>query len=55
MRVCCPECRLFYDDTYRLTFCPHDEFAMQTRVYAEGREPVVATTVEELREALRGE
>lgn len=52
----CNECRLAYDDTYRLTYCPHDAFAMRTVVgktvdgkYVEK----ICTTIEEVEEFLK--
>jgi hypothetical protein len=50
----CSVCSLEYDDEYRWTFCPHDEFEMNTTVVAGGR-TVVVHSIEELHEALKGE
>lgn len=53
MRRTCPDCNLSYDDVYRLTFCPHDEFMMRTTVVGgNGKVKGIATSVEELRDLL---
>lgn len=26
MIVCCVDCKMFFDDEFRFTFCPHDAF-----------------------------
>lgn len=53
-RVTCEKCGLSYDDVYRLTYCPHAEFAMRTMAY-RGGESKLCTTVEELNEFLAGD
>jgi len=46
----CDDCGIGYDDTYRLTFCPHDRFQMNTMaVRGDGAEKL-CHTVEELRD-----
>ena len=52
MVVQCEDCHLEYDDTYRLTYCPHAEFEMRTVVSKNGLTKV-CTTLEELEEFLR--
>jgi hypothetical protein len=50
--VTCPDCRLRYDDTYRFTFCPHEEFEMRSLAgrYVEGRYmELLCRSVEQLR------
>ena len=47
MEVICPTCGIEYDDTYRLTVCPHETFEMRTAVVVKGEERV-ATSVEQL-------
>ena len=53
MIVVCSACWKQYDDTYRLTFCPHDHFQMQTVVYRGGKRVGVAHTIEELRRLMQ--
>jgi hypothetical protein len=48
MRVICGDCNLDYDDTYRLTICPHESFPMATSVYRGGELVGVATSVDQL-------
>lgn len=49
--VTCADCNLTYDDTYRLTFCPHEQFRMKTHVFHSRYGFLgVATSVEQLRE-----
>ena len=50
--VTCDKCGARYDDTYRLTYCPHGRFDMATSVYRGGEFKGVATSVEELRQML---
>lgn len=52
MDVTCATCGLHYDDTYRLTFCPHDSFPMRAVVSSRGRTRV-CTTVEQVKAFLR--
>lgn len=51
MNVTCPDCHQRYDDVYRLTYCPHDEFPMRTVVGGVGPDgayrQAMAHTVEE--------
>lgn len=54
MKVRCNSCGLDYDDVYRLTFCPHDEFQMRTLVVRPGKADRIVTSVEELRAAFAG-
>lgn len=50
--VTCERCSRTYDDTYRLTYCPHDKFEMHTlAVRGDGQEKL-CTSVEELHEFL---
>jgi hypothetical protein len=51
----CPKCQLEYDDTYRWTFCPHEQFEMRTRVFHDGKDKGIATSLEELHEMTDGE
>ena len=46
--VTCDKCGARYDDTYRLTYCPHQRFDMTTSVYRDGKFVGVATSLEEL-------
>lgn len=50
MKVRCARCGQEFDDTYRWTFCPHDDFDMRTLVVRPGFPDVVVTTLEELNE-----
>lgn len=52
MQTRCPECGLMYDDTYRLTFCPHARFDMNCTVASGGRLIGVAHSVDELNRML---
>jgi hypothetical protein len=52
MTVICEACGTTYDDTYRLTFCPHEAFEMRA-VASRGDQVKVCTTVEELLEFMR--
>lgn len=52
MIVSCEKCGLRYDDTYRLTYCPHEKFEMNTTVSSGGRVIGVAHSVEELNRML---
>ena len=52
MKRICEVCRVFYDDTYRWTYCPHDSFEMNTFVRRSDGEERVVHTVEELQEFL---
>jgi hypothetical protein len=48
MIVTCSSCHVEYDDVYRLTYCPHEPFAMRT-VAVNGRgETKVCTSLDEL-------
>ena len=49
----CDECGLHYDDTYRWTYCPHEEFEMHTTVHRQGKPDVIAHTVEELHRLMK--
>lgn len=55
MIVTCNECGKSYDDVYRLTYCPHTYFEMNTVVCSNGKDLGVAHSVEELREMLNNE
>jgi hypothetical protein len=46
--VTCAECKKVYDDTYRLTYCPHVRFEMNTTVGNANGIVGVAHSVEEL-------
>ena len=48
MRVFCDECDLHYDDTYRLTYCPHDGFNMVTLAVRGVGQTKVCRSIEEL-------
>jgi hypothetical protein len=52
MTATCEKCGKRYDDTYRLTYCPHDRFEMNTTVGVGGRVIGVAHSVEELNRML---
>lgn len=52
MITLCETCGLEYDDTYRLTFCPHEPFEMRA-IAGRGDQVKVCTTVEELMEFMR--
>jgi hypothetical protein len=43
--VQCLDCLLVYDDTYRLTLCPHDGFDMVTTVVRGDGQSKVCTSV----------
>jgi len=47
-KVTCPECGLEFDDTYRLTICPHDRFDMRTVAVNGAGEERICTTLGEL-------
>ena len=49
MIVTCPKCRWSYDDTYRLTYCPHRRFEMRTHATNSKGEVKICTSVEELK------
>ncbi len=50
MKVTCGRCGKDYDDTYRLTYCPHAWFEMWTTVVGgDGKVRGVAHTLEQLR------
>ncbi len=48
----CEQCGSRYDDEFRLTYCPHAQFNMQTVVGGPGGIVGVATTIEELNRML---
>jgi hypothetical protein len=50
MLVTCEKCKLEFDDTYNLTFCPHEPFVMQTAVRGADGKTRFAHTVEELKQ-----
>lgn len=52
MVVKCEVCGARYDDTYRLTYCPHERFEMHCTVGSGEKILGVATTVEELYQLL---
>lgn len=52
MIVTCDKCSLTYDDLYRWTICPHEEFEMNTLAMKSTGESKVCTTIEELNEFL---
>lgn len=51
MKITCPDCRREFDDVYRLTYCPHDEFPTRTVIGGVGPDgqyrQAMAHTVEE--------
>lgn len=47
MIVRCDVCLRSYDDTYRLTYCPHITFPMRTVILKDGIE-VIATDLDQL-------
>jgi hypothetical protein len=51
-RVTCEKCNLSYDDTYRLTICPHIEFKMNCLVMRGDGETKTCTGIEEMDEFL---
>ncbi len=53
MIVTCDDCKLEYDDVYRLTYCPHERFDMHTTVANSKGVVGVARTVEELRRMMK--
>ena len=53
MTATCASCWKQYDDTYRLTICPHERFEMRTVVIGPEGIRGVATTVEALRRLMR--
>lgn len=56
MKVTCEKCDKEYDDTYRLTYCPHEWFEMHTKVHGgDGRLLGIARDVDELRELMNKE
>jgi hypothetical protein len=52
MVVTCKDCGKSYDDTYRLTYCPHYRFEMCCTVGSGDKILGVATSVEELHQLL---
>jgi len=52
MLVKCATCGKSYDDTYRLTYCPHEFFEMNTMVVKDGQIVGVAHSIEELDQML---
>jgi hypothetical protein len=52
MVVTCSQCGKSYDDVYRLTYCPHEKFEMNTVVWSGDRIIGVAHSVEELNRML---
>jgi hypothetical protein len=52
MMVTCEKCGKRYDDTYRLTYCPHNPFEMNTVVGKRNRIIGVAHSIEELNRML---
>lgn len=53
MITTCHKCHQEYDDVYRSTQCPHEEFAMHCGVFVDGKSGC-AHTVEELEAAAKG-
>jgi len=53
MVVTCGDCWKRYDDTYRLTLCPHERFEMRTTVIGPEGIRGVARSVEELQRLMR--
>ena len=53
MIVTCSTCGLKYDDTYRLTYCPHEHFNMHCVVCNSRGVVGVATSLEELDRSMR--
>ena len=51
--VTCQDCGTSYDDTYRLTYCPHERFAMQTVAVRADGQAHVCSSVEQLESFLR--
>lgn len=54
MVVQCTECGVSYDDTYHLTYCPHEYFEMRTVVHRGKGETRLCRSVEELHAFLDG-
>jgi len=52
MVVMCSDCGRKYDDVYRLTYCPHETFQMQTIVVGPEGVRGIATSVKELKRLL---
>ncbi len=52
MRRTCEACGEEYDDVYRLTYCPHDQFEMNALVCGMDGVAGVAHTLEDLRRML---
>ncbi len=46
----CTECNKIYDDTYCLTYCPHESFGMKAFVVKHNGESKMCETLEELKE-----
>jgi hypothetical protein len=46
--VTCTLCQQIYDDTYYLTFCPHDSFLMEAFVVRRDGQGKVCTSVAEV-------
>jgi hypothetical protein len=55
MIVTCDTCGLAYDDTFHLTYCPHDYFPMRTVGVRSDGTMKVCTTLEDLDRFLHGE
>jgi hypothetical protein len=52
MIVTCPKCGIYYDDVYKLTFCPHNKFEMNCTVGRGDKILGVAHSPEELQRML---
>jgi uncharacterized protein (UPF0276 family) len=50
--VQCADCLLVYDDTYRLTWCPHDGFDMVTTVVRGDGVRMVCTSMAQMQDFL---
>lgn len=50
--VACPACSDIYDDTYYLTYCPHEWFEMQTTVVRGDGQSQVCTSIAEMQDFL---
>lgn len=53
--VTCEKCGKVYDDTYRWTICPHEEFGMAATANRPDGTVGIATTVQQVGEIHRGE
>ena len=48
MVVSCSRCQQTYDDVYRLTSCPHDEFAMNVMVMRADGQTKICHSIEDM-------